>query len=253
MYYMIANDELYHHGIKGQKWGVRRYQNSDGSYTSEGRRRYGFGERMANTGRKIRDYMTVKGEDGKRHLSEKGKKVVKGTAIGTASAAAVVGGAILGKKLLDNHITKNALVKDITNSNAKIEKGKETVIDSLKTIAATNTLGERYDNWMDRERAAGNMKSARDFERKLWQVEADANNASRKMREAEDSIANEYLKSLGASQNLKYYQQHPLKSDKEIVKKVVNYKKGMITAEALNKFDNLTSGVENVLDKFKKK
>jgi len=28
--------ELYHHGIKGQKWGVRRYQNSDGSLTQEG-------------------------------------------------------------------------------------------------------------------------------------------------------------------------------------------------------------------------
>lgn len=29
-------DELCHYGIKGQKWGVRRFQNSDGSYTSEG-------------------------------------------------------------------------------------------------------------------------------------------------------------------------------------------------------------------------
>lgn len=28
--------ELYHYGIKGQKWGVRRYQNEDGSYTKEG-------------------------------------------------------------------------------------------------------------------------------------------------------------------------------------------------------------------------
>ena len=28
--------ELYHHGIKGQKWGVRRYQNPDGSLTAEG-------------------------------------------------------------------------------------------------------------------------------------------------------------------------------------------------------------------------
>ena len=28
---------LAHHGIKGQKWGVRRYQNKDGSLTTEGK------------------------------------------------------------------------------------------------------------------------------------------------------------------------------------------------------------------------
>ena len=32
-------DELYHHGVKGQKWGVRRYQNKDGSLTKEGKKR----------------------------------------------------------------------------------------------------------------------------------------------------------------------------------------------------------------------
>ena len=33
--------ELYHHGIKGQKWGIRRFQNEDGTLTPEGLRRYG--------------------------------------------------------------------------------------------------------------------------------------------------------------------------------------------------------------------
>ena len=33
---------LYHHGVKGQKWGVRRYQNKDGSLTPEGRKRLGL-------------------------------------------------------------------------------------------------------------------------------------------------------------------------------------------------------------------
>lgn len=32
---------LQHHGIKGQKWGVRRFQNADGSYTAAGKKRYG--------------------------------------------------------------------------------------------------------------------------------------------------------------------------------------------------------------------
>lgn len=33
-------DELYHYGVKGQKWGVRKYQNADGSLTPRGRKRY---------------------------------------------------------------------------------------------------------------------------------------------------------------------------------------------------------------------
>ena len=33
------NNYLYHHGIKGQKWGVRRFRNSDGSLTAAGKRR----------------------------------------------------------------------------------------------------------------------------------------------------------------------------------------------------------------------
>lgn len=38
-YILITNGELYHHGIKGMKWGVRRYQNPDGSLTPAGYKR----------------------------------------------------------------------------------------------------------------------------------------------------------------------------------------------------------------------
>ena len=37
----ISQNELYHHGIKGMKWGVRRFQNEDGSLTTAGKKRYG--------------------------------------------------------------------------------------------------------------------------------------------------------------------------------------------------------------------
>lgn len=39
-YVFISGDELYHHGIKGQKWGVRRFQNADGSLKPAGEKRY---------------------------------------------------------------------------------------------------------------------------------------------------------------------------------------------------------------------
>lgn len=42
-YYGTLTDEfIAHHGIQGQKWGVRRFQNPDGSLTDEGRRRLGY-------------------------------------------------------------------------------------------------------------------------------------------------------------------------------------------------------------------
>lgn len=42
MQLIYYGDTLTHHGIKGQKWGRRRYQNADGSLTAAGRKRYGI-------------------------------------------------------------------------------------------------------------------------------------------------------------------------------------------------------------------
>lgn len=40
----MDNNELMHHGILGMKWGVRRYQNKDGSLTPAGKRRIKSGD-----------------------------------------------------------------------------------------------------------------------------------------------------------------------------------------------------------------
>jgi hypothetical protein len=52
---MSMNNELYHHGIKGMHWGVRRYQNYDGSLTDAGRRRQNFGGSIGSIGGKDSD------------------------------------------------------------------------------------------------------------------------------------------------------------------------------------------------------
>lgn len=42
----IGEDELRHWGIKGMKWGVRRYQNADGTLTAAGKKRYSSSENV---------------------------------------------------------------------------------------------------------------------------------------------------------------------------------------------------------------
>ena len=65
------DNELYHHGIQGQKWGVRRYQNKDGSLTSAGRKRYGDGDENVTFIKKVKDkYVARK----KEKEAEKKKK-----------------------------------------------------------------------------------------------------------------------------------------------------------------------------------
>ena len=71
--------ELYHHGIKGQKWGVRRFQNKDGSLTPAGKRRYDEPNESRNSN---------SDEERKRRIR---RNVMVG--VGAAAAAlAVIGG-----------------------------------------------------------------------------------------------------------------------------------------------------------------
>ena len=48
-YILTSNGELYHWGIKGMKWGQRRYQNKDGSLTAAGRKRYSDDPKVAES------------------------------------------------------------------------------------------------------------------------------------------------------------------------------------------------------------
>ena len=51
-----APDELKHWGIKGQKWGIRRYQNADGTLTEEGKLRYRSGEEQKKLADTIKNH-----------------------------------------------------------------------------------------------------------------------------------------------------------------------------------------------------
>lgn len=81
----MSNTELVHWGIKGQKWGVRRYQNPDGSLTPAGRKRYLNDDGTLNAAgkrrlKKVEKEEAKKEEDRRTHEEKKQDALQKGNA-----------------------------------------------------------------------------------------------------------------------------------------------------------------------------
>lgn len=74
--FLVISEEDYiaHHGIKGQRWGVRRYQNSDGTLTAAGRQRYGLSEDRYTKSQQIQDKRLY----GKKAVKRVAKKLGQG-------------------------------------------------------------------------------------------------------------------------------------------------------------------------------
>lgn len=80
---IYESNYLAHHGVKGMKWGVRKYQNPDGSLTVEGYKRY-----YAKYDKLYDKYNSIEGKQ---------KTAIKqGTATGLAASASVLGAALAG-------------------------------------------------------------------------------------------------------------------------------------------------------------
>ena len=135
--------ELYHFGIKGQKWGVRRFQNEDGSLTEAGKKRYNnmSSEQLMKEMNKY-----VKKQKGQIHGSS--NRWTSGLDIGENS-----------KKALDEH---NKRLKNLKNSERAKLFNKEmkqlhkkydsidmTLDNEKKLLQEEKNLREKYSDLMD--------------------------------------------------------------------------------------------------------
>lgn len=98
---MYEQYELYHWGIKGQKWGVRRFQNKDGSLTAQGKKRYSDDQtskdnkstKVSKYDKYYSDYKMIGYDDTKAKQAAAGKvrteralKIIGGVAVSAALA-----------------------------------------------------------------------------------------------------------------------------------------------------------------------
>lgn len=103
--YKIPNNELYHYGVKGQKWGVRRYQNKDGTLTAAGKKRYDRDIRENNA--KVKDKrIKIDGPDANRWAKEDINRT---------------------KKTVDSAYTLNKQMENIVNDRSRSKKRTQNV------------------------------------------------------------------------------------------------------------------------------
>jgi hypothetical protein len=131
MDYVIQNGELYHWGVKGMRWGIRRYQNADGSLTDAGKRR-ALKQKQKNL-KKARKAKTAKAEEAakRKELIEQGK-----------IPASKMTDAELKTRI--ERLRMEDTLQTLTKNTASVDKGKDFVkryaSDAAKKIIWENAV-----------------------------------------------------------------------------------------------------------------
>lgn len=165
--------DLYHHGIKGQKWGVRRFQNKDGSLTPAGKKRYD--EPNSHSDKKEKQHKIpqnkslhrLKLEDkykqqgfSKEEAEQKAAKRIKTEMYVAAAAAVTVASCVAYAKYKgytsDKTIKSNSEFQRIMKlaENAEIREGRQYLsFDKRDRIKYKGILGDSFHNQIEMDKA----------------------------------------------------------------------------------------------------
>ena len=221
---LISESELYHHGIKGQKWGRRRFQNEDGSLTPAGKERYDDDTPNNPSRPKHRDKLIAKyqseglSKENAQYMADrriKTEKIVAGAAAITvvAATAYVANKQLKGK--IDKVIKEGAEIQRIS-PNTRMDKALYVAFDKNDMVKYRGMYGQE-------------MGINRDRDLKNITLKATGKIKIPSRKKAEDTFANLY------------------KNDPEFKKSLINSFKYMKRDNWLQDLD-LRNAVDDFLD-----
>lgn len=132
---LLGAQQIQHSGIKGQRWGIRRYQNEDGSLTEEGKRRYGTAETYRAVGKEASVLEDVTG-------SVSGAVNTAASLLQTQRGSKAIRknySSLSDKELQDriNRLNLERAYGDLSGDTKYVQTGKEKTREILQTIGAT--------------------------------------------------------------------------------------------------------------------
>lgn len=119
--------ELCHHGIKGQKWGVQRYQNADGTLTEEGKKRYSANVSAQSVEKALKESEKMASKAQTFTQETRGSKAIRKDYSN------------LSNEELQKRVTRLNLERsygDLTGDTKYVQTGKEKARETLQTIGA---------------------------------------------------------------------------------------------------------------------
>ena len=137
--WIINADDNYlmHHGIRGMKWGVRRFEDFKGRLTSAGKKRYGtkYDNRYKNK---------KSSSSSKKEKLKKAAKIAAGTAaIAGTAALATYGAKKIGKQVAFNNAYRNAsdATRAIIDENKRQTKMRRSVANDINGVSSAMLRG----------------------------------------------------------------------------------------------------------------